>query len=146
MKRKPKPEKLVKQPIYSGGKKALDEFIRANLQYPEEAIKNKIEGAVAVEYNVDVFGRVREAKIKHGIGYGCDEEAVRIVKLLKYEKKKYQGLHVVFHKSLIINFQLNKTLNPEKADLIINYHLTETKNSYQSENKISYTITPEKMK
>ena len=146
MKRKPKPEKLVKQPSYPGGKKAMDEFIRANLQYPDEAIKNKIEGAVAVEYNVDVFGKVTEAKIKHGIGYGCDEEAIRIVKLLKYEKKKYQGLHVVFHKSLIINFHFNTApVHTEQTELKINYQITESKNSPPSENIITYNITPDKI-
>ncbi|TSA50097.1 MAG: TonB family protein [Sphingobacteriales bacterium] len=146
MKLKSKPEKLVKQPNYPGGKKAMDEFIRTLLQYPEEAIKNKIEGAVAIEYNVDVFGNVMEAKIKHAIGYGCDEEAIRLVKLLKYEKKKYQGLQVVFHKSLIINFHLNNaSVSSEKKELKINYQLTEARNP-SSETKIIYTIIPEKSK
>lgn len=146
MKRKSKPEKLVKQPNYPGGKKAMDEFIRTRLQYPEEAIKNKIEGAVAIEYNVDVFGNVMEAKIKHGIGYGCDEEAIRLVKLLKYEKKKYQGLHVVFHKSLIINFHLNNaSVSSEKKELKINYQLTEARNPI-NEMKITYTIIPVRKK
>lgn len=124
----------------------MDEFIRTCLQYPEEAIKNKIEGAVAIEYNVDVFGKVTEAKIKHGIGYGCDEEAIRLVKLLKYEKKKYQGLHVVFHKSLIIHFHLNTALqNIEKTELKINYQITEVKKQ-SAETAIVYTIIPEKKK
>lgn len=125
----------------------MDEFIRTCLQYPEEAIKNKIEGAVAIEYNVDVFGKVTEAKIKHGIGYGCDEEAIRLVKLLKYEKKKYQGLHVVFHKTLIINFQLNcAVVNNVKTEHKINYQIIETKNPLSSGSVISYSITPEKLK
>jgi protein TonB len=146
LKRKPKPEKLVKQPGYAGGKAAMDEFIRNNLKYPDEAIKNNTEGAVAIEYTVDVFGKVLEAKIKHGIGSGCDEEAIRLVKLLQYEKKKYQGLHVVFHKSIIINFHLNTALvSAKKSELNINYQMVQTKNSVAA-TIISYTIIPENKK
>ncbi len=136
----------MKQPGYAGGKAAMDEFIRNNLKYPDEAIKNKTEGAVAVEYTVDVFGKVLEAKIKHGIGNGCDEEAIRLVKMLRYEKKKYQGLHVVFHKSIIINFHLNTALViSEKSELKINYQIAQAKNSV-AETKITYTIIPENKK
>ena len=40
-----KPESFIKHPIYPGGKKGLDEFVKSNLQYPEEALKNKIDWA-----------------------------------------------------------------------------------------------------
>lgn len=146
MKKKFKPEKLILQPTYSGGNEAMNKFIEDNLKYPDEAIKNKIEGTVAVDYNVDIFGKVISAKIKHGIGYGCDEEALRLVKLLQFGKKRYQGLHVVFHKSLIINFRLNIfSANTEGTELKINYQLAEPK-EFRSEPKISYTIIPESKK
>ena len=144
MKKKSKPKNFVRQPNYPGGNTALNEFIRSNLQYPEEAIKNHIEGAVAVDYNVDVFGKVIEAKIKHGIGYGCDEEAIRLVKLLQFEKKKYHGLHVVFHKHIVINFHFTRApAAPNKTELKINYQITAPENPAQ-EIKVSYTIIPEK--
>ncbi len=144
MKKKSKPESFVRQPNYPGGNTALNEFIRSNLQYPEEAIKNHIQGAVAVDYNVDVFGKVIEAKIKHGIGYGCDEEAIRLVKLLQFEKKKYHGLHVVFHKHIVINFHFTGApAAPNKTELKINYQINAPENPAQ-EIKISYTIIPEK--
>lgn len=62
MKKKFKPEKLILQPTYSGGNEAMNKFIEDNLKYPDEAIKNKIEGTVAVDYNVDIFGKVISAK------------------------------------------------------------------------------------
>ena len=146
MKKKFKPEKLILQPTYAGGNEAMNKFIEDNLKYPDEAIKNNIEGAVAVDYNVDIFGKVISAKIKNGIGYGCDEEALRLVKLLQFGKKRYQGLHVVFHKSLIINFRLNaSSANTEVAELKINYEITEAKNP-SSGTVISYTIVPEELK
>ena len=90
----------------------MDEFIRQNLRYPEDALQNKVEGTVAVEADIDVFGKVISAKVKHGIGSGCDEEALRLVNLLKFEKKKYKGMHVVFHKTINIHFRLHAASKP----------------------------------
>src|SRR6187551_743241 len=92
-----KPEKQVVTPVYPGGKKALDAFVSSNMQYPADAIEKQIEGSVALDYDVDIFGKVISAKVRHGIGYGCDEEAVRLTRLLIYPKRKYQGLHVIHH-------------------------------------------------
>jgi len=119
-----KPESFIKPPTYPGGKKALDEFIKANLKYPEEALKNKVEGTVAVEYDVDAFGKVIATRLKHGIGYGCDEEAIRITQMLKYPKKKYQGLRVVFHMTININFRIHSASPPPKPQeqkIVYNY-------------------------
>lgn len=108
--KKPKPEKLVRAPIYPGGKKALDIYIKNNLKYPEEAITNKVEGMVIVGFDINVFGEVIEAHIKHGIGSGCDEEAIRLVKSLKFEKKVYHGLRVTHHQTMNIIFRLNEAV------------------------------------
>jgi TonB family protein len=102
-----KPESFIKQPNYPGGNKALDEFIKQNLRYPEEAMKNKVEGTVSVDIDIDVQGRVTSTKVKHGIGYGCDEEARRLAGLLQFEKKKYRGLRVIFHRNINIHFKLH---------------------------------------
>jgi TonB family protein len=104
--KKYKPNSVIRPPAYPGGRKGLDEFIKSNLRYPEEALKNGVHGTVSVDYDVDVFGNVTKARIKHGIGYGCDEEALRLVKELKFSKKKYQGMHVVFHQNINIHFRL----------------------------------------
>ena len=90
----------------------MDEFIKKNLRYPEEAMQQRIEGTVAVEIDIDVYGDVSSAKVKHGIGHGCDEEAVRLVKLLKFQKKKYKGLYVLFHKTINIHFRLHEASMP----------------------------------
>ena len=119
-----KPESFIKQPNYPGGSKAMDQFIKSNLRYPEAAIENKIEGTVAVNLDIDVFGDVIDAKVKHKIGYGCDEEAIRIVKLLKFEKKRYMGMRVVFHRNLNIHFRLTTASNPPVQSETIKYNYT----------------------
>ena len=107
-----KPESFIKQPIYPGGNKAMDDFIKNNMRYPEEAMQNKVEGTVAVEIDIDVFGKVSSSKVKHGIGYGCDEEAIRLVNLLQFEKKRYKGMYVMFHKTINIHFRIHEASNP----------------------------------
>jgi protein TonB len=122
-----KPESFIKLPVYPGGQKALNEFIKSNLKYPEEALNNKIEGTVTVNYDVDIFGKVTSVKVKHGIGYGCDEEACRIVSLLKYPKKKYQGMHVVFHMTINIHFRMHTASKPVPREQKIVYTYVEKK-------------------
>ena len=135
MKKNRKPESFIKQPLYPGGQKAMDEFIKKNLRYPEEALNNKVEGTVAVDLDIDVYGKVSAAKVKHSIGFGCDEEAVRLVKLLQFEKKKYKGLYVMFHKTINIHFRLHEASNP--VQLSYQYKEKSQGTTY------NYTIKPD---
>ena len=51
----------------------------ASLNYPEDAKKMGIEGRVVLRYTVNEQGRAIDVEVLHGLGYGCDEEAVRIL-------------------------------------------------------------------
>jgi len=145
LKKKTKPESFIQQPKYPGGKKALDDFIRTNMRYPEDALQQRVEGSVSLAYDTDVFGAVVKAKVVHGIGHGCDEEALRLVKLLRYEKKKYRGLRVTHHHTMHIHFHLPGTApKPEQKEMKINYQYTEEKQTPGGNIKISYKITPRK--
>jgi len=53
--------------------------IKSNLKYPEEAVKNKVQGQVVAEFVIDEQGAVTNPVITQGIGSGCDEEALRII-------------------------------------------------------------------
>ena len=79
-----KKKSFLKLPRYTGDKKAFMEFVSMNLIYPKEALKNSIEGLIHAEYEVDHLGKISDIKIKKGIGYGCDEEAIRIISLMVY--------------------------------------------------------------
>lgn len=113
-------KKFIHLPQFPGGKAAFQEFIRTNLQYPKAAIENKIEGTVHVAYHVDGLGNVLDCVVTHGIGYGCDEEAVRIIMLMKYEKAKNRGLRVTATMRTRISFQL-----PKQAEFQIEYSVKE---------------------
>lgn len=134
-----KDDQFIKKPIYKGGIKAMREFIGKNLKYPKEALANKIEGSVQLNYDVDYKGVVTKTQVISGIGYGCDEEASRIIKLFKFEvPKNPRKLKVSFHKKIKINFKLPKERPIKKTQ--INYQIKITPPSSSKSKTINYTI------
>lgn len=71
---------IDQQPKPHNGFKALYTYVAENLKYPEQAKKAGIEGKVFVEFVVDNDGKLINVKAIKGIGAGCDEEAVRVLK------------------------------------------------------------------
>ena len=104
MKKEKKDKDFIKSAYYEGGRAALEAFVKKELRYPKEALESKIEGTVSVRYTVDYKGNVIEANVISGLGHGCDEEALRIVRSLKFKipndgkiKSKYTlKLHIHF--------------------------------------------------
>ena len=101
-----KKKKFLLLPSYPGGKQAFLKFITENLQYPAQAIENSIEGTVYLEYFVDNVGTVSDETIIHGIGYGCDEEALRLVRLLVYDPVRNRGVRMKAKMKTRIRFEL----------------------------------------
>jgi TonB family protein len=96
-------------PGYPGGKNAYLKFIKDNVIYPEQAIANKVEGLVYVRYTVDNIGQIVDVEVTKGIGFGCDEEAIRVIRLLKYDPARNRGVKMKVEMKTRINFQLPKT-------------------------------------
>lgn len=69
----------------------LTAFLQSNLRYPEMAKELNIQGKVYVDFVVNEEGAIINAKIKRGIGYGCDEEALRVIKLIPKGTPGYMG-------------------------------------------------------
>ncbi len=90
------------------GYEAYYRYIRNNMAYPSEAIKQGIQGNVTVEFIVDKEGNLHNIRIKKGIGHGCDEEAIRVVKAgEKWKPAKNKGKIVMQKITLPISFRLN---------------------------------------
>ena len=62
------------------GLTAFYEYVKNNLRYPAEARRKGVEGKVFVQFVINIDGSLSEFKVVKGIGSGCDEEAVRIIK------------------------------------------------------------------
>lgn len=68
-------------PEYPGGSKALARYLGSALRYPAKARENKTEGKVYIGFIVEKNGTLTDFKVIKGIGDGCDEEAIRVLKL-----------------------------------------------------------------
>ncbi|WP_436514920.1 TonB family protein [Ekhidna sp. To15] len=62
-----------------GGNRAYKKYLNENLNYPEAAKTNEIEGTVVLELTIDPSGKISDISIKKSLGYGCDQEAIRLV-------------------------------------------------------------------
>ena len=96
-------------PSFRGGQQKLFEFIGNNVVYPQEAKEAGIEGQVFVEFYIEKDGTVTDGKVLKGIGYGCDEEALRVIGLMpKWYPGKQRGKAVRVRYTFPINFKLSK--------------------------------------
>lgn len=83
--------------------------VKANLVYPDQAFKNKVQGQVVTEFIVDTDGSIKNAMVKKGIGSGCDEEALRVVTLMPaWIPGMQDGKAVKVRMTLPILFQIPK--------------------------------------
>jgi protein TonB len=80
--------------------------ITKKIAYPEVAQKTKTEGKVYVLIYVNEKGDVDDVKVVKGIGYGCDEEAVKAIKKTKFTPGTDKGVSVKVKFSLALTFKL----------------------------------------
>lgn len=76
----PNYEPVVKLAQPEGGLRAYDKYLKNSLRYPQEALENKIKGRVTVLFTVRTDGSLEEFNVVKGLGHGCDEEVIRLVK------------------------------------------------------------------
>ncbi|UII21782.1 energy transducer TonB [Fulvivirga ligni] len=90
-----------------GGYPAFYKFVGDKLKYPAQARRMGIEGKVFVQFVVDKDGSLTDVKAVKGIGAGCDEEAVRVIKTApKWSPPKQRGKPVKQRIILPITFKL----------------------------------------
>ena len=80
--------------------------IQRKIKYPEIARKAGVEGRVILQFIVNENGDVTEPTVVRGIGAGCDEEALRVVREAKFKPGKQRGKPVKVKMSLPITFKL----------------------------------------
>ncbi len=105
---------VEQQPEFPGGQDAMYRYIAENISYPSEARENHKEGRVFLKFIVSSTGTVSNIQILQGVGYGCDEEAVRVVATMpKWNPGVQNGKPVDVYFNMPISFQLdkNKPLN-----------------------------------
>jgi TonB family protein len=63
-----------------GGHRYFKKYLEEKLRYPEQAFEQNIEGRVTVQFTVEPDGILSDFRIVKGLGYGCDEELIRLIK------------------------------------------------------------------
>jgi protein TonB len=95
-------------PTYKGGENAIENYITSNIEYPQDAIDNNVEGVVNVQFGVDENGNISNVSaVGNKIGHGLEEEAVRVVsKMPKWMPGQVKGKNVKTWRTLPINYKL----------------------------------------
>lgn len=106
-----KPLLVVEQnPEFSGGYEAMLKFLTSHMIYPALAQESGIQGTVFVQFVVSKTGKISNVKILRGIGGGCDEEAVRVVKEMPNwipGRQNGQAVPVMFQIPVKFQLQMN---------------------------------------
>ena len=82
---------VQEMPSFPGGDAARKKYLARNLRYPSQAAENGIQGTVYVSFVVKTNGSLSDIKIIKGIGGGCDQEALRVVKKMPAWNPGYQN-------------------------------------------------------
>jgi protein TonB len=96
------------QPNPPGGMSGWNKYLSDNLKYPTQARRMGVEGSVILVFVINTDGSIQDVEVLRGIGGGCDEEAVKIVKNApKWEPGKQRGRAVRTRMRLPIKFKLS---------------------------------------
>ncbi|HRY32609.1 MAG TPA: energy transducer TonB [Bacteroidales bacterium] len=97
---------VQEMPEFPGGNEAMHLFLKKHLVYPPLARSNDIFGTVYVAFTVDETGEVIDPEVKKGVGYGCDEEAMRVISMMKWKPGRQAGKAVPVRFTIPIRFVL----------------------------------------
>ncbi len=99
---------VEQQPEFPGGIKAMYEFLGANIKYPEAAAKANVQGKVFLNFTITKEGEIRDIQILKGLGFGADQESIRVMSAMPRWKPGMQdGKPVNVKYNLPIAFQID---------------------------------------
>lgn len=102
---------VVEEPAeFPGGKAAMNQFLAKNMRYPERAVEAGLEGKCYLQFVIKKTGEITDVKVKKGVPdcRECDQEAVRIVKLMpKWTPGKSNGKAVDSYFTMPLVFKMN---------------------------------------
>ena len=94
-------------PSFVGNEDALYAYVSKNIIYPLKAKENNIEGRVVVRFIIEKDGAVSNIEILRKLGFGCDEEVIRLIKSMpKWIPGKQNGKPVRVYFTMPISFIL----------------------------------------
>lgn len=92
--------------FYKNGDEGLAEYILSEIEYPKLAVEKSVEGTVVIEFVVETNGYVTNLVVKKGLGAGCTEEALRLIKATKWQPAVLDAKFVRYRTNYPITFSL----------------------------------------
>ena len=90
---------------FQDGYNSIIKFVQENIKFPAEAKENNVHGRLMLSVVVEKDGSLSDIKIKKGLGYGLDEEIVRIIKMMpKWQPAQHKGKTVRQTQTIVIPF------------------------------------------
>ncbi len=99
---------VEEMPKFPDGEESMMQYIAEQVKYPAEAKKAGAYGRVFIGFIVEPDGSLSDFKVLRGMGYGCDEEALRVVKSMpKWQPGMHRGKAVRVQYLVPVNFKLD---------------------------------------
>lgn len=96
-------------PAFAGGEEGFFGYISSTMEYPYAARYYNVQGRVLVRFAVCKNGSLDDIRVLSGLGYGCDEEVVRVIKASpKWKPGLRNGEPVDVYYTLPVTFQLGR--------------------------------------
>ena len=90
---------------FQDGYNSIIKFVQENIKFPTEAKENNVHGKLMLSVVVEKDGSLSNITVKKGLGYGLDEEIVRIIKMMpKWQPAQHKGKTVRQTQTIVIPF------------------------------------------
>ena len=90
---------------FQDGYNSIIKFVQENIKFPSEAKENNVHGRLMLSVVVEKDGSLSNITVKKGLGYGLDEEIVRIIKMMpKWQPAQHKGKTVRQTQTIVIPF------------------------------------------
>ena len=90
---------------FQDGYNSIIKFVQENIKFPAEAKENNVHGRLMLSVIVEKDGSLSNITVKKGLGYGLDEEIVRIIKMMpKWQPAQHKGKTVRQSQTIVIPF------------------------------------------
>ncbi|MBL7923392.1 MAG: energy transducer TonB [Bacteroidia bacterium] len=98
---------VEEMPAFPGGENAMLRYLAGNIRYPAPARERQLSGTVFISFTVDREGNIRDIELLKGIGGGCEEEALRVIRSMpKWKPGKQNGQTVNVQYKLPVSFKI----------------------------------------
>ena len=93
----------------AGGYEKLYAYFNQELQYPESAVRDSIQGVVVIDFVINVSGKPEQIQVQQSLGKACDTEAIRVIENMQpWLPASFNGKPVPARVSVPLTFQLLK--------------------------------------